>query len=59
MCSGGVHHMADESSANIHRGRRAVCRGLIRTNLQSQLRGNPPTASGKANLRIRFACLFK
>ncbi|VEL08054.1 unnamed protein product [Protopolystoma xenopodis] len=46
----------DLSSARIDHGRRAVLRGPIRTNLQSQLQENLPTASGGTNLST---CLFK
>ncbi|VEL36320.1 unnamed protein product [Protopolystoma xenopodis] len=48
-----------ESSAGIHRGRRAVRRLPICTNLQSQLQVNPTTASGEANSRIPSTRLFK
>ncbi|VEL26020.1 unnamed protein product [Protopolystoma xenopodis] len=41
-CSDDVLHMTDESSARIYRGRRAVRRGPVRTNLQPQLQCNPP-----------------
>ncbi|VEL22587.1 unnamed protein product [Protopolystoma xenopodis] len=45
-CSDDVRHMTDESSAKIDRGRRAMRRGPTRTNIQQQLQGNPPPASG-------------
>ncbi|VEL20805.1 unnamed protein product [Protopolystoma xenopodis] len=41
-CSDDVRHMTDESSTTIHRGRRVVCRGPNRANLQPQLQGNTP-----------------
>ncbi|VEL41486.1 unnamed protein product [Protopolystoma xenopodis] len=61
MVSGseGVRHVTDVSSARIHWGRMAVRRRPIRTNLQPQLQGNPPTASGGTNLRIPSTRLFK
>ncbi|VEL12314.1 unnamed protein product [Protopolystoma xenopodis] len=40
-CSDEVRHMTEESLATIHRGRRAVRRGPIRTYLQAKLQGNP------------------
>ncbi|VEL14086.1 unnamed protein product [Protopolystoma xenopodis] len=58
-CSDDVRRMTDESSARINRGRMAMRRGPIRTNPQSQLQGNPPTASGGNNLRILSTCFFK
>ncbi|VEL08022.1 unnamed protein product [Protopolystoma xenopodis] len=58
-CPDDVRHMTDASSASIHRSRRAVCRGPIRTNLQPQLQCNPLTASGGINLRIPSIRLFK
>ncbi|VEL09602.1 unnamed protein product [Protopolystoma xenopodis] len=54
-----IRQMMDESSARIRRDRRTVRLGPIRTNLQPQLQGNPPTASGGTNLRIPFTRLFK
>ncbi|VEL33372.1 unnamed protein product [Protopolystoma xenopodis] len=59
VSSDDVRRMTDESSAGIHRGRRAVRRRLIRTNLQPELQGNPSIASGGANLRILFTRFFK
>ncbi|VEL29763.1 unnamed protein product, partial [Protopolystoma xenopodis] len=57
-CSDDARNMTEESSARVHRGRRAVIRGLVRTNLQSQLQGNPPTSSGETNLKISSTRLF-
>ncbi|VEL34437.1 unnamed protein product [Protopolystoma xenopodis] len=55
-CSDDVRHMTDESSARIHRGRRAVRRGPIRTNLRPPLQGNPPTVTVREYLHPdRFA----
>ncbi|VEL07893.1 unnamed protein product [Protopolystoma xenopodis] len=41
-CSDDVRHMTEENSARIRRGRRAVRREPLRTNLQPLLQGNPP-----------------
>ncbi|VEL37424.1 unnamed protein product [Protopolystoma xenopodis] len=52
-CSADVcHGVTDESLAHVHRGRRTVSRGLLRTTQQSSLRGNPPSASDKTTSRI-------
>ncbi|VEL39140.1 unnamed protein product [Protopolystoma xenopodis] len=42
-----------------YRGCKAVRRGPIRTNLRSQLQGNPPTVFDGANLPIPSTCFFK
>ncbi|VEL41991.1 unnamed protein product [Protopolystoma xenopodis] len=57
-CSEDVRHMTDEKSARIHQSRKVVRRSLFRTNVQSQLQGNPPTASGETKLRISSSRLF-
>ncbi|VEL42249.1 unnamed protein product [Protopolystoma xenopodis] len=58
-CSDDVLHMTDESSARIHRGRKAVRRGTTRTMLEAQLQDDPPIASGEANLQIPSTHLSK
>ncbi|VEL09384.1 unnamed protein product [Protopolystoma xenopodis] len=57
--SDGVHHRTDESSTRIHRGRKMVIRGLLRTIQQIKVQGNHPAISGEANLRISSARLLK
>ncbi|VEL35454.1 unnamed protein product [Protopolystoma xenopodis] len=52
-CSDDVRHMTEINSARFYRGRRAVCRGPIRTNLHSQLYGDPPTESPEACAYIK------
>ncbi|VEL42599.1 unnamed protein product [Protopolystoma xenopodis] len=49
-CFDDVRHMTDESTAKIQRGRRAVRRGPIRTNLHSHLQGNFPSSLRKNKL---------
>ncbi|VEL09047.1 unnamed protein product [Protopolystoma xenopodis] len=40
--------ITDQSSTQIHRGRRAVSRGFLRTVQQTKIQGNPPAVSGEA-----------
>ncbi|VEL36833.1 unnamed protein product, partial [Protopolystoma xenopodis] len=61
MVSGSddVRDITDENSALIHRGRRTLGRGLLRTMQQTKLQGNPHLVSGAASLRIPLTRLLK
>ncbi|VEL33525.1 unnamed protein product [Protopolystoma xenopodis] len=54
-----VPRRTNKSSAQSHRGRKTVNRGLFRTIQQTKVEGNPPAISDEANLRIPSTRLLK